>query len=152
MFAPKMLNPGPIASGSIVSLGRFELDPIGTTTVPPSTLTFTLYIRQVAPNSGSGNTGGFISGQVTVGPGGDLSTLVWRPTQFVNIDPVTYQLVFDNVGPGAGTGIGIPIRGERGINALVTVNTNVVPEPGTYALMASGLVALGVVARRRRTS
>lgn len=35
-------------------------------------------------------------------------------------------------------------------NAYVAMNVSTVPEPSTYALMASGLAALAIVARRRR--
>jgi hypothetical protein len=146
-YTAKDLNPGPIANGSIVSLGTFNLTGTGSVTVPDNTVNFTLYIRQTAPNMGTGSTAGFITGTVSTSGAGDLSTLIWRPTQFVNIDPVRYQLIFDNVGYAANIGLGIPINAERGINALVTV-----PEPGTYALMATGLAGLFVGYRRRRQS
>lgn len=38
-----------------------------------------------------------------------------------------------------------------GMDDVIAGSSNVVPEPSTYALMAAGLVALGVAARRRRT-
>lgn len=42
-------------------------------------------------------------------------------------------------------------RNEFAINQVtVSTNTNVVPEPSTYALLAAGLAAMAVVSRRRR--
>ncbi len=141
-------NPGPIASGSVVSLGQFTLTGTGTAAVPDNFVTFTLLVRQTAPTAGTGTFMGYITGTVTTdGPNGDLSTIVWKPNQMVNISPATYQMIFDNVGPASGTGLAIPINQTRGITALVTT----VPEPSTYVLMAAGLAGLFAVSRRRRT-
>ncbi len=141
------LNPGLISSGSVVSLGQFSLSGTGNVTVPPNTVQFTLLLRQTAPSAGTGTFLGYITGTVaTDGPSGDLSTLVWRPNQFVSVGAANYQMIFDNIGPGAGTGLAIPINQTRGINALVTT----VPEPSTYLLMATGLAAIGLLHRRRR--
>ncbi len=140
-------NPGLIASGSVVSLGQFSLTGTGNVAVPANTVQFTLLLRQTAPSAGTGTFLGYITGTVaTDGPNGDLSTLVWRPNQFVNVGLANYQMIFDNFGPGAGTGLAIPINQTRGITALVTT----VPEPSTYVLMASGLATLGLMYRRRR--
>jgi hypothetical protein len=56
--------------------------------------------------------------------------------------------VFDNVGPAANVGLGVPINNVRGIDALVTTTTT--PEPATAALLATGLVGLTPFAIRRR--
>jgi hypothetical protein len=138
-------NPNGIASGSIVSFGQFSLLGTGSATVPPSTVDFTMLIQQTAPTIGTGTLMGYISGTVAVSP--DLSTFVWRPTaQTLNIGEANYTLIYDNVGPGANTGLGLPIDQTRGINAYVTT----VPEPSTYLLMASGMAGMLAVARRRR--
>jgi len=141
---------GPVASGSVVSLGQFNLTGSGNVTVPANTVNFTLWIRQVTPTVGSGFTDGYITGSVSTSEMGNSSTLVWRPDQVVNISPVTYSMIFDNAGPGANVGYGIPINELRGINALVSATA--VPEPNTYLLVASGLAGLLTVARRRRTN
>ena len=140
------LNPGPSASGSVISLGQFLLTGTGNVTVAPPTVGFTLLIRQTAPTSGTGTFTGYISGTVTTdGPNGDFSSLMWRPNSVVNIPPATYQLVFDNIGPAAGIGLAIPVNQTRGINALVTV-----PEPASVVLLAGGLAAVAMMARRSR--
>lgn len=141
-------NPGTIASGSIVQLGTFSLTGTGNATVPPNTVMFTLAVQQTAPTPGNGTFMGYITGTVaTDGPGGDFSSLVWRPQQFVNISPATYQLLFDNAGVSVG-GIGIPVNQSRAITGIVTVST--VPEPSTYLLMSAGLAGLFFASKRRR--
>lgn len=142
-------NPGPIASGSVISLGQFLLTGTGSVTVAPPQVGFTLFVRQTAPAAGSGTFTGYISGTVTTnGPAGDFSSLMWTPNEFVNISPATYQMIFDNVGYAAGVGLAIPINQARGINALVTTST--VPEPSSVLLSAAGLLGIGMMVRFSR--
>ena len=137
-----------IGNGSVVSLGTFFLTGSGTQVVPPGVVTFELFINQTMPSIGNGTFAGSISGTVTTGPDGNFSSLIWAPNSVRGIGVVTYTLIFDNIGPAAGRGLGIPINNERGINALVT--TNVVPEPGTTALFAAGGLLLLAYALRKK--
>lgn len=50
------------------------------------------------------------------------------------------------------TSIGFNIRNDPGFTFVDDVQFTVTPEPSTYLLMASGLVLIGVMARRRRAS
>lgn len=138
-----------IGSGSVVSLGTFLLTGTGTQVVPQGVVTFELFINQTTPTPGVRSFSGSVFGTVMTGMNGDVSTLIWTPGQFSTIGPVTYTMIYDNAGPAKDRGIGIPINNRRGINAIV--NTSVVPEPSTTALMTAGMFALlGLVSRRRR--
>ena len=140
-----------IGNGSVTSLGTFLLTGTGSQVVPPGVVTFELFINQTTPSIGAGSFSGMISGTVTTGANGNFSSLVWSPNQTRNIGNVMYTLIFDNVGPAAGRGLGIPINNERGINALVNVSS-VVPEPATNALLATGVLMLVVFSRRRKSA
>jgi len=141
-----------IGSGSVISLGSFRLSGgPGTWTLPPGQVTFELFISQTTPSVGSASFMGSVTGTVNVGVGGNVSSVMWTPTQeFRAIGATTYRVIFDNIGPAAGTGLAIPVNNERGINALVT--TNVVPEPSAMVLMGTGFAVLFGMALRRKNA
>jgi hypothetical protein len=83
--------------------------------------------------------GASLAGTVT-GLSASGQTYIDRNTNFVNTAGVA-------VGTGSPTAPGVYYR-TADFNTAVALN--VVPEPSTYLLMATGLGALGFVARRRR--
>jgi hypothetical protein len=68
----------------------------------------------------------------------------------LNIDPTLYSIIFDNSGPAAGVGLGIPINNSRGINTLVSAS--VVPEPASIVLFGTGFIVLAGLMRRKRNA
>jgi len=136
-----------LANNTITSLGTFNLTGTGTVTVPAGAVFFTLLVNQTSPSSGQGVFLGAITGTVSTA-GTNFSSLIWTPNQLATIGSTQYQMIYDNVGPAANIGLGIPINNTRGIDALVS--TTATPEPNTVALMVTGLAGLLPVAVRRR--
>jgi hypothetical protein len=139
-----------IADGSIASLGTFKLTDMNDITLAPGTYTFALVINQTSPIAGTGSFVGSIFGQLVTGAGGTLSTIEWDPNQTITLGSAVYTLIFDNNGPAAGRGLGLPINNMRGINALLQTSS-VVPEPSVFVLLAGGLLALLSISGVRRT-
>lgn len=137
-------------SGSLVDLGSFNTQCVSCTNgvmqTFPSGVVFTLTINQTNPSAGAGNFTGSVSGTLSYNPA--FSSLVWMPTSSsLNIGAVNYQLVIDNTG---NFNIEAPTPDANPNPTVVKAFVTVTPEPSTVALMATGLLGLIPVMRRRR--
>ena len=147
-FIAKALNPGLIGSGSVVSLGNFQLTGAGNVTVPAGAVMFTLAIQQTNPTTGTGITVGSFSGMVQTDPY-DFSSLIWTPSpQDVQIGGTQYHLIFDNTGPAAGIGYAIGVNNSANPTSIQAVVAT--PEPASMTLLATGLIGIFGAARSRR--
>lgn len=115
--------------------------------------TFMLTISQSGPTSGTGSVSGSLGWNST------SNTLSWTPNQSsVTVGGVTYGLNETTTGCTAGNPECITIASSNSFSFGAQQVTNVTddvastttPEPATVALMATGLVGLIPIARRRR--
>ncbi len=111
--------------------------------------TFMLTITQSGPTSGSASISGLLGWDAST------NTLSWNPNSSdVTIGGTTYSLQEDNIGCAFEHSqcIDISTPHTYGVPLLTNITDPVTatPEPATIALMATGLVGLIPVARRRR--
>ena len=139
-------------------LGGIELDNLGAFYLMANPFTYTastfnLRVVFTAPGASNQQFSALLSGAVTVDGAGGVS---------INFDNNPQTFSYSGVN-GSGTvslsvndlSIIAPAQGELRVGIVsgnLTATNSVVPEPSTYVLLATGMGALGMVARRRRNN
>ena len=148
-FAMGDVNFGRVPSFSAVAYTNSDIDPATGTTLYGIDPTLGQLIRIATPNGGAINTVGSLGiGDIESITGFDIITVNGINTAYfavMSAGSAMSQLYTVNLETGAAS-----LVGNVGGRALEGLALTPVPEPGTWALMATGLIALGTVARRRR--
>jgi hypothetical protein len=147
-IASSTVNANPTTFGSF---GEFVVSCVGGGTACGSQslagLNLYINISQSVPTFGNASiSAGVISGSIS-GTASSAS-ITWSTPNTVSIGAVTYSVLNTPLGlvPPSVNG------GVTSIQAQITNNAAVVPEPSTYAMLGTGLAMLVGVARRRRAA
>lgn len=139
--APQVLN----GQGN-ASFGSFVTNGLGPSTF--ANVLFALTVNQTLPTAGLFANSAGVTGTVSAIQGGVVWAPITQPQFFIN--QTSYRLSQDLLTGG----VRIDPPGMNGVTSdpqTIRGFVTTVPEPSTYLLMASGLAALGMLSRRRRS-
>lgn len=150
-FAAGDPNAGRMPSFTAVAYTNSDTDPATGTTLYGIDATLGQLVRIASPNGGDVNTVGSLGiGAFGAIAGFDIATVGATNTAFLTVMSAgaasVSQLYTVDLTTGAATLVG-NVNAPRGIAGLAV---STVPEPGTWALLGTGLLAVGLVALRRR--
>ena len=99
-------------------------------------------IAQTQPSAGNGSiSGGVIAGAIS--GTASSATITWATPNQIAIGNITYSIANNPLAI-------VPPSVNAGVTSVQAVITDrLIPEPSTYAMLSSGLVALGLLRRRR---